>query len=80
MRYVTESENLLQEVPLPLTNSIHLLEGCFDFAYLSVEFTDEADGMLKLKGFGGRRGANGAIGGAANFDGFRAIIVTLGGC
>ena len=55
-----------------------LLKSSFDFADLSVEFTDEADGMLKFERFGGHGGANGVPGGIAKFNGFGTAIVALG--
>lgn len=55
-----------------------LLDGSFNLADLSVEFTNEADGMLKFKRFGGHGGANGSPGGIANFNGFGTAIVPFG--
>ena len=55
-----------------------LLDGSFNLADLSVEFTNEADGMLKFERFGGHSGANGASGGIAKFNGFGTVIVTFG--
>ena len=55
-----------------------LLDGSFNLVDFSVEFTDEADGMLKFERFGGHGGADGAPGGIAKNNGFGTVIVTFG--
>ena len=55
-----------------------LLDGSFNLVDFSVEFTDEADSMLKFERFGGHGGADGAPGGIAKNNGFGTVIVTFG--
>lgn len=45
---------------------------------LSVEFTDEANSMLKFTKFSGHAGANGAPSGVTKINGFGTVIVTFG--
>ena len=73
--------NMLMRMLSLIHISVHnLLDTVLNLIDFSVQFADQAKGVLKFEGFGGHRGADGFSGSVTDFNRLVMAIALSGGC